>query len=542
MKCCAAWSARFLCSFLALAQAPQTLAHDIRIAPLRGDENACTAIVGGTQTTGDQAALRFRLTTPDGTAIKVEPVIGGATLAFDYVAGDYRTEFPPTEFPNTAALQAWSVWQTMQVVESFSLTAELRNGDYQSSTFTAFDPSALLDRMALDCGLVVDDPAGDMAGLTGRERVFLRRFLRAWAQRPAAGLDATFSGADRELLVSYMREKGLPPSRVFSERTLQAVMQAEGILRLPAYDEITAFSGGVAAFRKGRRWGLMAADGSEITSARFAGAKPPHNGLTPVRTRAGWTVLDAAGAPSVDWTEPGLDTCSEGWCSVKTDARTGFINIETGRRLVARYDVAGPFQGGFAAVKQRDTWSIISELGKPVRRLRSIRGLLSPKSGVSRYVQNGAVGFVTAQGDNPFSTLYRDARDFSGGLAAVLKDGKWGFVERRAGRLTIPHKFVRTGDFSFGLAPATEDGTTWGLIDKAGAWVLSPVFAKIENVSERFATVTRADKQQALFSLRSKSLVGPWVDEILPVTDGLAPFRSDKAWGLFKASALPPQR
>ena len=528
----------FLACILAAAPVP---AHDIRIAPLRDGDRACTAIVSGTRTTANQDALRFRLTTLDGRAVKLEPVVGGDADTFDYVAGDYRAPFIAAEYPDTASLQSAPIWQTMQAVDVFHLTAALRNGDYRSSTFEGFSPTALLDRMGADCGLVVDDPSGDLATLTSRERLFLQTFLRTRAGRTARSLDGRFSGADRDLLVAYLRANDLRPSTRFSEPVLASLMTHEGILLLPVYDEITPFSGDVAAVRKGRRWGMIRSDGTEIASARFADAKPPFNGLTPIRTRAGWTVLDASGNAAVDWSEPDLGDCSEGWCQLKSGDRTGYVNIETGRRLVPRYSAAGPFQGGFAAVKQRDTWSIISELGKPVRRLRGITGVLSPSSGVSRYVREGAVGFVTVRGDNPFSTLYRDARDFSGGLAAVLKGGKWGFIERRAGRLTIDHRFAETGDFSFGLAPATEDGSTWGLIDKSGSWVLSPAFAGVGDVSERYAVVTNANGKQALFSLGAKALVGPWVDEISPVSEGLAAFRSGKGWGLFRANALRPQ-
>jgi hypothetical protein len=62
---------------------------------------------------------------------------------------------------------------------------------------------------------------------------------------------------------------------------------------------------------------------------------------------------------------------------------------------------------------------------------------------------------------------------FSGGIAKVKKDGKYGFVDS-AGRLAIPCEFgsVRP-PFSEGLVAVAKEGR-WGYIDKSGSWAIRP--------------------------------------------------------------------
>ena len=54
-----------------------------------------------------------------------------------------------------------------------------------------------------------------------------------------------------------------------------------------------------------------------------------------------------------------------------------------------------------------------------------------------------------------FPQTFDNALDFSEGLAAVCKDGLWGYIDVK-GNLTIPYKYITAGRFSNGLA-AVED-------------------------------------------------------------------------------------
>ena len=63
---------------------------------------------------------------------------------------------------------------------------------------------------------------------------------------------------------------------------------------------------------------------------------------------------------------------------------------------------------------------------------------------------------------------------FSEGLAAVVADGKYGFIDT-TGKTVIEPRYEFAEGFGSGLAPV-KVGDTWGYIDKTGALVIQPTF------------------------------------------------------------------
>lgn len=104
-----------------------------------------------------------------------------------------------------------------------------------------------------------------------------------------------------------------------------------------------------------------------------------------------------------------------------------------------------------------------------------------------------------------------EATDFANGLAAVMIEGKWGYIDKtgtlvipcrydwagpftdslapveseemvgyidRRGEITLPYQFRDGRNFSDGLAPVTLDGCKWGYIDTSGKMVIQPRFKR----------------------------------------------------------------
>jgi hypothetical protein len=77
-------------------------------------------------------------------------------------------------------------------------------------------------------------------------------------------------------------------------------------------------------------------------------------------------------------------------------------------------------------------------------------------------------------GNETIPLLYDRAENFSEGLAAVLRDGKWGFVDR-AGNTVISFIYDEAMSFSEGLAAVSLD-REWSFIDANGNAVISLPF------------------------------------------------------------------
>lgn len=83
------------------------------------------------------------------------------------------------------------------------------------------------------------------------------------------------------------------------------------------------------------------------------------------------------------------------------------------------------------------------------------------------------------------------ASNFSEGLAAVQKNGKWGYIDR-AGRTAVALQYEGAKDFSEGLA-AVKQGGKWGFIDKTGSLVIQPQFVYAQAFSDGFAAIFNVD-------------------------------------------------
>ena len=79
------------------------------------------------------------------------------------------------------------------------------------------------------------------------------------------------------------------------------------------------------------------------------------------------------------------------------------------------------------------------------------------------------------------------ARDFSEGLAAVKRGGKWGFIDK-SGRLVIEPRFDDASDFKSGRA-LVKRGGLYGYVDERGEFAVPPRYEYAEDFSEGLAAV-----------------------------------------------------
>lgn len=97
--------------------------------------------------------------------------------------------------------------------------------------------------------------------------------------------------------------------------------------------------------------------------------------------------------------------------------------------------------------------------------------------------------FINKQGIAITSTGYETVGDFSEELAAVPgKDGKYGYIDKK-GKQVISHQFVNATPFNGGLALAKQKGF-WGYINTKGKFVISPEFDGARPFSEDLAAVS----------------------------------------------------
>lgn len=192
------------------------------------------------------------------------------------------------------------------------------------------------------------------------------------------------------------------------------------------------------------------------------------------------------------------DRFSEGRAAVCKGGKWGYIN--SGGELVVplQYDSAEPFQNGFARVSIGD-----SSAGAPMQMgiIDTAGNLILPMVDIYaigwnlRYVYGGGYhGFYeglcylerdrayfdmygnkvidTADYDNA-NTGFRVACDFHSGLASILKDGKYGYIDR-TGKVVIPLIYDAAEDFGPNGLAVVKLGEKYGIINTHGQ-VIVPI-------------------------------------------------------------------
>ena len=103
-------------------------------------------------------------------------------------------------------------------------------------------------------------------------------------------------------------------------------------------------------------------------------------------------------------------------------------------------------------------------------------------------IRDGKWGFMDRIGRVVVAPAFVDERDFFHSLAAVqLPEGKWGFIDE-TGKLAIPARFDEVRDFVEDLAPARL-GRKWGYIDTSGRIVVEPRFQSAGEFHEGLARI-----------------------------------------------------
>ena len=109
---------------------------------------------------------------------------------------------------------------------------------------------------------------------------------------------------------------------------------------------------------------------------------------------------------------------------------------------------------------------------------------------------------------------YNEVHDFSQGLAAVCKDGKWGFINRKGEIVIAPVYGWQTEQdgteqaFHNGRAKIEVNGKS-GYIDKNGTMVIPPQFSLAYPCSEGLAAVTKAESMDTDWGYVDST--GKWV-------------------------------
>lgn len=147
-------------------------------------------------------------------------------------------------------------------------------------------------------------------------------------------------------------------------------------------------------------------------------------------------------------------------------------------------------------------YTLVDSTGKKIIPAMPFDDVSMASEGTARFKIGSQWGYLsTNDGSFLLSPAYLQAREFSGGVAAVeVKAGKWRFINKE-GKKTMLRDFSFAYSFEQGRAIAMEEGGFYGVIDRRGEWILPPKFGAIFPfpVQEKNYIVGKVDRSRYHF-------------------------------------------
>ena len=146
----------------------------------------------------------------------------------------------------------------------------------------------------------------------------------------------------------------------------------------------------------------------------------------------------------------------EGLAVIKVNNKYGYID-KTGKVVIEpKYDLASPFNEGYAWVTINNEPFLIDINGQPIKPSNKNNNtkyiyLETFKDGLARVNVNRKYGFVDKNNELIIPAKYDHAEQFFEGLASVKLNNKYGYIDK-TGKLIIPLKYDFAGQFYNGEA------------------------------------------------------------------------------------------
>jgi hypothetical protein len=262
------------------------------------------------------------------------------------------------------------------------------------------------------------------------------------------------------------------------------------------------------------RWVILDSQGEEITEKYYEAIAPFNGKFYPVRNRGYWGAIDEQGKQIITCVHDSLLQHKDNHVAVKFKGQYGIISLD-------EHWIVTPQTN---AVTVLDDELYFEHAGKTTF-LKSLRGDIiyfseNPLQYDGETIRENIVsggyltidknGVITERSHQP--VLAEVVYPESEGYRAILKDGKFGFIDA-AGRLRIANRYEAVQPFSGGRA-AIRIMNKWGFIDQREKLIVQPVYDSVENFQGELSVVTR-DGQSGLIDTDANIVLPVRYDEII---------------------------
>lgn len=251
-----------------------------------------------------------------------------------------------------------------------------------------------------------------------------------------------------------------------------------------AYSQMSAIrNNSIIVENEDGKKGLINGEGKVIVKlnyeniSMYSNVEDSKENLSAVQKDGEWYYMDEKGYKALVNEEKYdfLGEISQGIMAVGKKGKYGFAVWDMENRSFSaatkmKWDYVGTFLNGVAAVCKDDKWALINTKFEEITKYKYDEIIVDEFDLCSRYkvvfVREGdKYKLINLEGEDITKAEFDFVKPFSNGeLAAVCKDGKWGFINTE-GELKIKYKYEDAKSFSDLYAPVMKDGL-WGYINK----------------------------------------------------------------------------
>lgn len=165
--------------------------------------------------------------------------------------------------------------------------------------------------------------------------------------------------------------------------------------------------------------------------------------------------------------------------------RYGYLNTKGELVVRPKYIQAIPFSEGLAwVVESNGAPKAINKKGEEVLSLSDVDFVWQFSEGLAGFSKKDSdgrqrYGFIDKSGKIVIEPFYDQVLPFTNGLASVMRDEKFGYINRK-GELEIPIQFAFASPFSDkGFAAVATSIDHIGVIDKKGTFIVNPKYEEV---------------------------------------------------------------
>jgi len=306
------------------------------------------------------------------------------------------------------------------------------------------------------------------------------------------------------------------------------------------YDNVWDVAEGMAAVKKGDKWGFVNTSGKLVIPIQFDDPNTFNKGYTQVSKGGKAGIIDKTGKVLVPFQYDYIGSYNDGLFSTR-DMRNkyGFID-STGKVVIPfEYDEVNIswFSGGLAIVQKNSKWGAIDKTNKAV--IPFVWEELSINDGFDKgFViakKKGKPVLVDKTGKEinlPAIDTYKTITPVDNNRLIVEDNaGKVGMIDI-TGKVIVPLNYKYMSDFNFGYAVVEGDSGRFLLDEKGKTYFEKSPYLNLNVLtSQLFYGNTATDDNMYLFDINGKKIIEQGFGNIIPLADDLLLVNKDGvAW------------